>query len=75
LLKKDGILTTYSMALKTRLALHENGFKIYINEGDGHRDATLATFMELKGYNIVNMSHKIACNPDVISLRDADHKG
>ena len=75
LLKEDGILTTYSMALKTRLALHENGFKIYINAGDGHRDATLAALTELKGYKLVNMPHKIACNPDVISLRDADCKG
>lgn len=75
LLKEDGILTTYSMSLKTRLALHENSFKIYINVGDGHRDATLATFTELKTYKLVDMAHKIACNPDVISLRDVDYEG
>ena len=72
LMKKDAILTTYSMALKTRLALHDNDFMIYINEGEGHRDATLASFTELKGYNKVNILHKIACNPDVSALSDAD---
>ena len=29
-IKKDGLLTTYSIALATRLALYENGFLIYI---------------------------------------------
>ena len=70
LIKDDGIVTTYSMALKTRLALYENGFHIYINSGEGHRDATLASKSNLIGYEEVNMPHKIACNADVSSLHD-----
>jgi len=70
LLKDDGILTTYSMALKTRLALYENGFNLYLNQGENHRDATVASKQRLTQYPQVNMEHKIACNPDVLSLRD-----
>jgi len=75
LIKDDGIVTTYSMALKTRLALYENGFNIYINSGEGHRDATLASKSELTGYEKVDMAHKIACNADVHSLRDEEVRG
>ena len=70
LIKSDGILTTYSMALQTRLALHENGFHIYINSGEGYRDATLASLSMLEGYKEVDMEHKMACNPDVKPLYD-----
>ena len=70
LMREDGILTTYSMALKTRLALYENGFRLFINSGEGRRDATLAAFRMLEGYKEVNMAHKIACNPEVKPLSD-----
>ena len=70
LIKDDGILTTYSMALKTRLALYENGFNLYLNQGENHRDATIASKELLTSYPQVNMAHKISCNPDVLSLRD-----
>ena len=69
-IKDDGIVTTYSMALKTRLALYENGFNIYINSGEGYRDATLASKSPLSDYKEVNMPHKISCNPDVHALLD-----
>ena len=72
LIKDDGILTTYSMALKTRLALYENGFNIYINSGERYRDATLASKGRLSGYKTVDMPHKIACNPKVVPLSDKD---
>ncbi len=72
LIKSDGILTTYSMALKTRLALYENGFNLYINRGEGHRDATLASKSDLVGYEKVDMPHKIACNPEVHPLLDKE---
>jgi len=72
LIRDDGILTTYSMALKTRLALYENGFNIYINSGEGHRDATLASKSALVGYKEVDMEHKIACNIGVEPLRDEE---
>ena len=70
IIKKDGILTTYSMALKTRLALHENGFNVYINSGEDIRDATIASKGELATFKKVDMLHKISCNEDVESLRD-----
>ena len=70
LISKTGVLTTYSTALKTRLALYENGFNLYINKGQEFRNATLASLSELDGYEKVDMEHKIKCNPDVEPLRD-----
>jgi len=70
IIKKDGILTTYSMALATRLALYENDFNIYINSGEGFRDATVASLSELKEFKKVDMEHKISCNPHAEPLRD-----
>lgn len=69
-MKNDGILTTYSIALSTRLALYENGFHIYLNEGEGYRKATIASLGTLEGFEPVDMEHKIACNPEAKSLRD-----
>ncbi|MBA3026647.1 MAG: hypothetical protein FP820_09635 [Sulfurimonas sp.] len=69
-MKNDGILTTYSISLPTRLALHENGFQIYLNRGEGYRDATIAAFTGLEYFERVDMAHKIACNPNAVSLRD-----
>ncbi|SFV53352.1 SAM-dependent methyltransferase [hydrothermal vent metagenome] len=69
-MKKDGVLTTYSIALKIRLALYENGFYIYLNKGEGYRDATIASQLELSNAITVDMQHKIACNPTIRSLRD-----
>jgi tRNA U34 5-methylaminomethyl-2-thiouridine-forming methyltransferase MnmC len=69
-MKSDGILTTYSIALSTRLALYENGFRIYLNEGEGYRKATIASLGTLEGFEPVDMEHKIACNPKAKSLRD-----
>lgn len=69
-MKCDGVLTTYSISLPTRLALHENGFLLYLNKGEGYRDATLASQTPLEGFEKVDIHHKIACNPNAISLRD-----
>jgi len=71
-MKKEGVLTTYSIALKTRLALDENGFCIYLNAGEGYRDATIASLSALENFEAIDMQHKISCNPDVKSLRDSD---
>ncbi len=70
LMGDEGIVTTYSMALATRLALYENGFNIYLNQGEGYRTATIASVRELKDFEKVDMEHKMKCNPDVTSLRD-----
>ena len=63
-MKNDGILSTYSIALATRLALYENGFNIFLNKQEGIRDATIASKQFLKDFELVDMKHKIRCNPD-----------
>jgi len=63
-------LTTYSIALKTRLALYENGMNVYLNKMEGCRDSTLASKSELPGCIKVDMEHKISCNPGVRPLYD-----
>ena len=70
LMGEEGIVTTYSTALSTRLALYENGFGIYLNRGEGYRNATIATRRELGGYEKVDMAHKISCNPEARPLSD-----
>lgn len=69
-MKQDGILTTYSIALATRIALFENGFHIYINHGEGYRDATIASLIELPELLEVDVRHKMLCNPQAKALRD-----
>ena len=69
-MKKDGVLSTYSISLPTRLALYENGFNLYLNEGKGYRSATLASPKLLESLKLVDVEHKIACNPNVESLKD-----
>lgn len=69
-IKKDALLTTYSISLATRLALYENDFNIYLNIGENYRDATIASLSTLKNFKKVDMPHKISCNPDAKSLRD-----
>ena len=71
-MKKEGVLTTYSIAFKTRMALYENGFNIYLNTGEGYRDATIASQTQLLNVVSVDMQHKISCNPHMLSLRDKD---
>lgn len=72
LLHEDGVLTTYSIALKTRLALYENGLGVYLTSAEGMRDATIASKMELKDFKKVDMRHKISCNPEIRALSDKD---
>ena len=71
-MKNEGVLTTYSIALATRMALHENSFGIYLNSGEGFRSSTIASSKELKDFELINVEHKISCNPDANSLRDSD---
>ncbi len=69
-LRPEGILTTYSTALKTRLALYENGFFIYLLRHENARNSTLASLQPLEGLEKVDMAHKIACNPHAKPLKD-----
>lgn len=70
LMSDNGVLTTYSTALSTRLALHQNGFFIYINQGQGYRNATIASLSKIDNFKQVDMLHKIKCNPTSSPLRD-----
>lgn len=70
IIKQDGVLTTYSTAIATRLALFENGFEIYMNKGEGYRNATVASLSDLEGFEKVDVAHKVSCNPNARSLRD-----
>ena len=69
-MKSDAILTTYSTALATRLALYENGFNVYLAKEKRVRNFTLASKRELQEYEKVDMEHKITCNPDAKPLHD-----
>lgn len=69
LMGDEGIVTTYSTALATRLALYENGFNVYLNRGEGYRNATIASRRDQE-IEKVDMAHKIACNPNARSLSD-----
>lgn len=69
-IKENGVLTTYSISLATRLALYENGFNVYLNVGKNHRTATIASRSKLDELKEVDMKHKISCNPNAKSLRD-----
>ena len=72
LMKSDAILTTYSIALKTRLALHVNGLNVYVLESEECRDSTLASLGKLTQAKEIDMPHKIECNPEVTPLSDSE---
>ena len=71
-IKDNGILTTYSTALRTRLALHQNGFLVYLASAEGVRNFTLASLQPLQNAKPVDMAHKIACNPGIKPLSDTE---
>ncbi len=72
LMKDDAILTTYSIALPTRIALYENGLKVYLQKSEGVRASTLASKSLLNHYEKVDVEHKMTCNPGVRALRDSN---
>jgi len=65
-----GVVTTYSIALPIRMALHENGFNVYLNTGQGYRSATVASVRLLNEFEKIDVEHKMKCNPGTTSLRD-----
>jgi len=69
-IKQDGVLTTYSIALQTRLALYANDFLIYLVQKEGVRNFTLASLKPLQNFTPIDMEHKIKCNPNVLPLTD-----
>ena len=70
LMGSEGIVTTYSIALAIRMGLHENGFNVYLNAGEGYRSATVASMRLLCEFEKIDVEHKMRCNPDTTSLRD-----
>jgi len=70
LLGNEGILTTYSTAFSTRMALYENNMNVYLNSGKGFRNATIATRRNIEEFEKIDMEHKIATNPGKGSLKD-----
>jgi tRNA U34 5-methylaminomethyl-2-thiouridine-forming methyltransferase MnmC len=71
LMKPDAILTTYSISLATRIALHENGLNVYLHTGEGFRSATIASKSASLEYEKVDVVHKMRCNPEATALKDA----
>ncbi len=70
LLADDALLTTYSTAASVRLALHENGFHLFLLSNDMMRDSLIASLAMLE-IEPVDMELKIQRNPSARSLRDA----
>lgn len=70
LMGDEGIVTTYSIALAIRMGLHENGFNVYLNAGEGYRSATVASVRLLCEFEKIDVEHKMKCNPSTTSLRD-----
>ncbi len=66
------ILTTYSIAIATRMGLYENGFLIHIYEGEDARHSTIATLERIEGLKYVDMELKKSRNPEAKSLSDSD---
>lgn len=73
LMENEGIVTTYSIALAIRMGLHENGFNVYLNTGEGYRSATVASMRLLCEFEKIDVEHKMKCNPATTSLRDVDY--
>lgn len=70
IIKPDGILTTYSIALKVRIALHENGFFVYLHKTQDLRSSTIASPILIENLKLVDVVHKMRCNKETKSLHD-----
>jgi hypothetical protein len=71
-MKPDGVLTTYSTSLPTRLALYENNFFIYLLHHQTLRSSSVASLEPLNCLQEVNMEHKIKCNPHIKPIFDSE---
>lgn len=71
LMGKEGVVTTYSVALAIRMGLYENGFNVYLNTGEGYRSATVASVRLVNEFEKIDVEHKMKCNPATRSLRDS----
>jgi tRNA U34 5-methylaminomethyl-2-thiouridine-forming methyltransferase MnmC len=73
---EDAVLTTYSTAAATRMALHENGFELYAYRPEGARQSLIASPLSITSDAVslewIDMALKIERNPDARSLRDGE---
>ena len=74
---ENAILTTYSTAAATRMALHENGFELYEYRPKGTRRSLIASPLpiemgRLEGLEWIDMDLKMVRNPEGRSLRDGE---
>lgn len=67
----DAVLTTYSTATPVRMALWENGFKLYEPESNNVRSGTIASLKDLN-LSPIDMELKLSRNPQAKSLIDSD---
>lgn len=70
LMGDEGVVTTYSIALAIRMGLHENGFNVYLNAGEGYRNATVASARLLCEFEKIDVEHKSKCNPGIKAISD-----
>lgn len=69
---EDAVITTYSTAIATRMGLYENGFEIFLYEGEDARRSTIASPQMIEGLEYVDMELKKVRNPRARSLKDSD---
>ncbi len=72
LCRNDAVLTTYSTAAATRMALHENGFALHYYDAPNTRRSLIASPQCIEGLEWIDMALKMRRNPDAKSLRDSD---
>ncbi len=72
LIKKDGVLTTYSIAASVRMGLDENGFKLFLYKGDKIRESMVASLSMLE-LEFIDMQLKKQRNPTARSMRDEEY--
>jgi len=72
LCKEDTILTTYSVAIAVRMGLYENGFYIFLSDGDRVRPFTIASLTMLDGIKYIDMELKKSRNLEARSLKDSE---
>jgi len=73
LCKEDTILTTYSTAIAVRMGLYENGFYIFLSDGNRVRPFTIASMTMLENIKYIDMELKKSRNLEARSLKDSDY--
>jgi tRNA U34 5-methylaminomethyl-2-thiouridine-forming methyltransferase MnmC len=69
----QALLTTYSTSTPVRLALYENGFRIYSYQHDKVREGTIASIVKIEGLQEVDMERKIKVSSKNKALQDSDY--